>query len=210
MADDPRTALDVAARERLAFQIRAGDGAWIAGHFVRVDKAGVVVVVDEPAFSGGEDVKIWFAGEDGTRSFEASILRVGVPVPDRSQNGLMLGFIDGWKETGEAETKAPEVRLVVVPPNGRGLDLVGGLAQIVELDVGGLSFTVPATEALKFIEEGTVRMRFERPGHDPHWATGRVRSLSSGEGHYLYSVRFTEQDDESGHLQAIEALRGQL
>jgi len=173
---------------------------------VRVDKAGVVVVTDESTFSGGEDVKVWFSGEDGPRSFEASVLRVGVPVPDRSQNGLLLGFIDGWRDSGAEVAAEPDVGLVIVPPNGRGLALVGGSAQIVELGVAGLSFTTPSSEALKFVEDGTVRLRFERRDHDPHWVVGVVRSLTSGEGHYLYAVRFTEQGDETAHLQAIEAL----
>ncbi len=211
MADDPRTILDAAARDRLACQLRETRGDWIDGAFVRVDKAGVVVLTQAPAFAGGEDVRVWFANDEGTWSFEASVLRAGVPVPDRSQHGLLLGFIDGFSGGVSApETAAPETpaaRLRVVPPNGRGLELVGGEARLVEVAVDHVSFTVPSAETLKFVEGGSVRLRFEVPGQPEHWALGTVRRLAPGEGHYLYAVAFTEQGDEQAHLQAIEALR---
>lgn len=207
MAEDPRSILDGAARDRLACQLRATRGDWIDGSFVRVDKAGVVVVVGAAAFSGGEDVWVWFAGDDGTWSFEASVLRAGVPVPDRSQFGLLLGFIDGFTDGSPVEVKGPRAGLRVVPANGRGLELVGGDARLVEVAVDHVSFTVPSAETLKFVEGGSVRLRFDVPGQPEHWVLGTVRRLAPGEGHYLYAVEFTEQGDEQAHLQAIEALR---
>ncbi len=177
---------------------------------MRVDKAGVVVVVSAPAFTGGEDVRVWFTDDDGTWSFEASVLRAGVPVPDRSQNGLLLGFIDGF-EGGTAPTpEGPQISLKVVPPNGAGLELVGGDARLVDVGVDHVSFTVPAAETLKFVQGGTVRLRFQVPDQPAHWVLGTVRRLAPGEGHYLYAVELTQQDDEQAHLQAIEALREAL
>lgn len=207
MAEDPRTILDSAARDRVACQLRATRGDWVDGSFVRVDKAGVVVVVASTAFSGGEDVGVWFAGPDGTWSFEASVLRAGVPVPDRSQNGLLLGFIDGFEGGAPAEVEGPRAGLRIVPANGRGLELVGGDPRLVDVAVDHVSFTVPSAETLKFVQGGTVRLRFEVPGQPAHWVLGTVRRLAPGEGHYLYAVDFTEQGDEQAHLQAIEALR---
>ena len=207
MAEDPRTILDGAARDRVACQLRATGGDWIDGSFVRVDKAGVVVVVSAAVFSGGEDVRVWFADDEGTWAFEASVLRAGVPVPDRSQCGLLLGFIDGFRGSEPVEEVGPRAGLRVVPANGRGLDLVGGEARLVEVAVDHVSFTVPSAETLKFVEGGTVRLQFEVPGRAEHWARGTVRRLAPGEGHYLYAVEFTEQGDEQAHLQAIEALR---
>ncbi len=207
MAEDPRTILDEAARDRAACQLRATRGEWIDGSFVRVDKAGVVVVVSAAVFSGGEDVRVWFAGDQGTWSFEASVLRAGVPVPDRSQHGLLLGFIDGFSGADAPGATGPRAGLRVVPANGHGLELVGGDARLVEVAVDHISFTVPSGETLKFVEGGTVRLRFDVPDQPAHWALGAVRRLAPGDGHYLYAVTFTEQGDEQAHLRAIEALR---
>jgi hypothetical protein len=210
VANDPRTILDAAARARVACQLRLPNGDWVDGSLVRVDKAGVVVLAQESAFRGGEDVRVWFASEDGTWTFEASVLRAGVPVPDRSQNGLLLGFIDGFEGGAPEQKEAPRISVRLVPPNGRGLELVGGGVRLLDVAVDQISFTVPAAETLKFVEGGNVRLRFEVPGQPAHWVLGQVQRLAPGEGVYLYAVAFTGQGDDQSHLQAIEALRKAL
>ncbi len=202
--------LDDAARSRLACEIMSREGSWLQGQFVRVDKAGVVVVAPGCGFSGGEDVRICFQHEEVPCTFEASVLRAGVPVPDRSQHGLMLGFIDGFQlgeVPGQEEAAAQGASITVLPPMGRGLQLLGGEARVVELTVGELTFTVPALEPLKFVEGGRVRLRFEQAGLGQHIATGTVRQLSPGEKWMLYGVRFDEVEDMDSHLRMIESMQ---
>jgi len=207
LAQDPRTILDDVARTRQSCEILGRDGAWNKGSFVRVDKAGVVVVAPGSSFSGGEDVRVCFEHEGGPCTFEASVLRAGVPVPDRSQHGLMLGFIDGFKDGVGTEVSGPQGTLTVLPPVGRGLELLGGEARVVDLSVQELTFTVPAQVPLKFVEGGTVRLRFRRPDLGEHGVEGLVLRLSPSEGWVFYGIRFEEVDDTDSHLRFIESFR---
>ena len=54
VSQDPRMILDDAARSRLACEIMSREGGWLQGQFVRVDKAGVVVVAPGCGFAGGD------------------------------------------------------------------------------------------------------------------------------------------------------------
>ncbi len=208
MEEDPRRVLEDAARRRLPCEILPRRGVWCQGRFVRVDKAGVVLVV-EGDFFGGEDVQVWFTAEDQPWTFEASVLRAGVPVPDRSQNGLMLGFIESWTR-GTPQPQRADLRLTLLPPNGRGLELLGGEIRMVDLSVEEMAFVVPQAFTLKFVEGGTVRVRFSTPGQPDHLVSGQVRTLSPGDGHYLYGIAFTEVGDVGEHPRVIEVFRSVL
>jgi hypothetical protein len=171
-----------------------------------VDKAGVVVVVPGLGLSGGEDVRVWFSMEEQPRSFEAAVLRAGVPVPDRSQDGLMLGFIDGWKSEAAVDMPIDGAQLKVMPPNGRGLDLLGADSRLVEISASEMAFTVPQDVALKFVEGGSVQVIY-REGGAQHRVSGTIRKLAPGEGHFLYALRFDAVENEKAHLEAIESLQ---
>lgn len=205
-SEDPRSILDDAARRRLPCQVLARGGDWADGHFVRVDKAGVVVVVPGIGLSGGEDVRVWFSMEEQPRSFEAAVLRAGVPVPDRSQDGLMLGFIDGWKSESGGRAEETGVVFELLAPNGKGIDLVGGQGRLVALSASEMSFAIPAEVALKFVEGGEVTVRY-REDQAEHRLVGTVRRLAPGEGHILYALSFDSVDDETLHLKAIASLQ---
>ena len=210
MSQDPRTILDDAARSRLACEIMSREGSWLQGQFVRVDKAGVVVVAPGCGFSGGEDVRICFQHEEVPCTFEAAVLRSGVPVPDRSQHGLMLGFIDGFhigEVKSQEEASSRGASITVLPPMGRGLKLLGGPSRVVELTVVELTFTVPNSEPLKFVEGGRVRLRCEDSALGHHMATGTIQRLSQGEGWMLYGLRFDDVEDMENHLRIIETLQ---
>lgn len=209
MNDDPRQVLDEAARRRLGCQVMRRGGPWVTARFVRVDKAGVILTA--PGLHGGEDLKVWFSVDDVPYSFDASVLRAGVPVPDRSADGVMLGFIDHFKraagEAPEAASPPAGARITVLPPQGRGLELLGGEARLVELGVRGVSFSVPQGEPLKFVEGGRVRLRLAAPGLEAQVVEGRVAGVRPTEGHYLYGVEAIEATDESAYMKLVAALR---
>jgi hypothetical protein len=171
-----------------------------------VDKAGVVLVAPDAQLSGGEDVRVWFSLEQAPRSFEAAVLRAGVPVPDRSQNGLMLGFIDGWKSEEAPLGKDGGAHLKILPVNGQGLNLIGGEARLVEISTSEMAFVVPQSVALKFVEGGTVSVHYKE-GAAEHAVSGTIQKIAPGEGHFLYSLRFDTVENEKGHLEAIAALQ---
>lgn len=206
MNDDPRELLDEAARRRSPCQVMLRGGGWTRGQLVRVDKVGVLLTAPELGLVGGEDVRVWFQLDEHPYTFDASVLRAGVPVPDRSPHGVILGYIAGFGKAVQPEQlDAPQV--TVLPPEGRGVDLVGGGARLVEASPEEITFAVPQDERLKFVEGGRVRLRFHRPGQVDHVVAGRVRRVVPADQHYLYAVRFDGTDDARAHLDAIELVR---
>ncbi len=198
---DARSVLDDAARSRLPARIRTQGGSWSEASFVRVEKAGVILQTDG-GIGQGEELLVWFNTESGAYTFAASVLRAGVPVPDRGINGLLLGFIEGF---GPATQEPVEgLQIEVLPPNGRGLRLIGGEARLVDLRPAELSFAVPTSVALKFIEGGAVRVRFSAAG-DEAVVDAIVRELNPSEGHCLYALRFLGVGED--HLEIIEAFQ---
>ena len=173
---------------------------------MRVDKAGVVLVVPGLGLAGGEDLRVWFSMDDSPRSFEASVLRAGVPVPDRSQDGLMLGFIDGWRSEEPVPNQEGSTVLEILPPNGRGLNLLAGESRLVEIAAGEMAFAVPQEVALKFVEGAGFQVHYKE-GAISHRISGTIRKLAPGEGHFLYALKFDAVDNEKAHLEAVESLR---
>jgi len=172
-----------------------------------VDKGGVVLTCPDHGLGGGEDVRVWFRHEDVPYTFDASILRTQVPVPDRSRHGLLLGFIDGFAEETAADTGS--LSLEILPPTGRGLELLGANARIVDLSVDELCFVVDEAVALKFVAGGQVRLRFSGAGAEVV-TTARVEQLSRGDHHYLYGLRFEEVPSQEEHVRVVEAFRAAL
>lgn len=209
MATDPRRILEEAAQRRLPCELLLRRGGWARGMLLRVEKGGVVIGVPGRRFAGGEDVRVWLALDDVPYTFEASVIRTGVPVPDRSQDGLLLGFIDGWTE-GPAAAAGAQGRVVeILPPNGPAVSLLRPPAQLVELSLDGLAFTVPADFKLIFVENGTVGLRLGAPGLPLVEGSARVQTLAPGEGYLLYGLRFEDTGDPAAHRRVVETLRAQ-
>ena len=119
----------------------------------------------------------------------------------------MLGFIDGWKEQAEATVAIDRaLELLIIPANGRGLDLIGGECKLVDISASDLTFTVASGVALKFLEGGQVGVKFGVDG-GVLMASGIVRKLAPTAGHFLYGLEFIDVQDEAGHLMAVEAFR---
>lgn len=206
MSSDPRRVLEAAADRRLPCELLLRRGGWARGTLVRVEKGGVVVSVSGRRFQGGEDVRVWLAVDDRPCTFEASVIRTGVPLPDRSQDGLLLGFIDRWSE-GTAEARvARDRQLELLLPSGPPVSLLSPPASLVELTLAGLAFTMPSSFKLIFVENGAVGVRLAAPGLPPTELSARVETLAPGEGYLLYGLRFEGVSDAEAHRRAVEAL----
>jgi hypothetical protein len=207
---DPRRILEEAAQRRVACEIQLRNGGWQRGSVVRVEKSGVVLTAPDLRLAGGEDVRIWLGLEGRHYTFEASVIRAGVPVPDRSQDGLLLGFIDGWKEATADATTTNGHLVELIPPNGPAISLMSPPAVLVELAVDGLSFTVPEGFKLIFVESGTVMVRLGIPGREAMDVEARVGALSAGEGYRLYGLRFERVEDPKAHQEIVAAIGAAL
>jgi len=203
---DPRRILEEAAQRRTGCELQPRGGGWGRATLVRVERSGLVIQAPGFRFLGGEDVRIWLGVDDRHYTFEASVIRAGVPVPDRSQDGVLLGFISGWSEA-KPESPSADGRLVeLIPPNGPAISLLEPPAQIVELAVDGLSFTVPDSFKLIFVESGTVIVRLGVSGQEAQDVRARVGDLAAGEGYRIYGLRFEQVEDPTAHQEIVAAL----
>lgn len=207
MATDPRRILDEAANRRLPCELLLRRGGWARGTIVRVEKGGVVISSPGRRFGGGEDVRVWLAIDDHPYTFEASVIRVGVPLPDRSQDGLLLGFIDRWAEGAVAARPGPDRVVDLVLPSGPPVSLLAPPASLVELGLDGLAFTFPSNFKLIFVENGSVGVRLAAPGLPRVDVSAKVMTLAPGEGYLLYGLRFDSVPDPEAHRRLVEALQ---
>lgn len=205
MTSDPRRILQEAAGRRIGCELLSRDGECTQGIIVRVERGGVVLTTPTKRFVGGEDVRVWLSMDGQPYTFEASIIRTGVPVPDRTQDGLLIGFIDRWKECADAP--AAEGRLVeMVPPNGPAVSLLKPPVRLVEVKPAGLSFVVPLNFTLVFVESGTQRIRLGISGVPILEVSAKVRALAQGDDYLLYHLSIEDVPDQDLYRVIIDGL----
>jgi hypothetical protein len=174
-----------------------------------VEAGGVVLLAPGLRLAGGEDLRCWFSLDGMARSFEASVIRTGVAVPDRSQFGVLLGFIDGWRIDAEDASAGHGLDLLILPPNGPGISLVHGPGRLMELGVEGLSFTLPAANTLVFVQGGRTRLHLCCPGEPDQEVEARIRSTHAGDARLLYHVEFLGLQDPGAFRRLVHALQGE-
>jgi hypothetical protein len=131
-------------------------------------------------------------------------VRTSVPVSDRSESGVMLGFIDRW----EVATRGPG-RLVVevMPPTGGPVSLLGGALQLVDVEPQLWTVTTPADSPLIFVEGGSVRLRIALPDAAPMELSARVRRLTHTSGHLLYALQVQDVEAPERYADMLAAVR---
>lgn len=202
--DDPRRLLDAAAEARVRVEVLPRSGAAGHGQFVRVERGGVVVLFATPAPAAGTDVRCWLTIGGKAYTFEASVLRLGVPVPDRSQAGVLLGFVDGFRL---AEGEAATLVLEALTPGGGAVPLHAEDVRIVELQPEEWTVASPVGSRTVFVEGGTLRLRLGVPGKQPMEVGAVVRELSRSSGHLLYRLGIEKVEDAAAYRELIAAVR---
>ena len=205
MQHDPRRIFENAVKARSRCEILPRTGGIVRAWLVRVERGGVVVNAPARRFLGGEEVRIWLPVGDRAYTFEASIIRSGVPVPDRSQDGLLLGFIDRFQLEGTPlEHANPQIELM--PGNGRPIALLDAAAKLIHLDLTGMIFTLPSRFKLIFVAGSVVKLRLSAPGQHPVLATGRIRAVAPERTARLYDLTFESVDSPRNHWLTIDRL----
>jgi hypothetical protein len=202
---DPRRILEEAAQHRQACEIQVRGEGWVRGVVIRVERGGLVVTAADRRFVGGEDLRIWLAFESKFYRFQASVIRAGVPVPGRGQDGLLLGFIDNWAEA-EARGGGGDHQVDLLPSNGPAISLLKAPVRLVDLAIDGLSFSVPDDFKLIFVESGAITVRLGARGTEAIEVAARVGDLSAGEGYRLYGLYFEGVEDPEKHRELVERL----
>lgn len=205
--DDPRRILESAADARAAVDVLPRNGTALRGQVVRVERGGVVLAVSGPPPAAGTDLRCWLTLDGVPWTFEASVLRAGVPIPDRSQGGLLLGFIDGWRR---AAGGSAGLVLEALPPTGGAVSLVQGEVRIVELHPDEWTVSAPAGFPLVFVEGGAVRLRLGAPDGPPMDVGAEVHELTHGHGHLLYRLGIVEVANPERYAEIVATLRRAL
>jgi len=203
--EDPRTLLERAAEQRLTCEVMPRSGlAWSKATVERVERGGVVVRSLAGGLVAGSDVRCWLRVDGVPYAFDASVVRTSVPVSDRSESGVMLGFIDRW----EVATRGPG-RLVVevMPPTGGPVSLLGGALQLVDVEPQLWTVTTPADSPLIFVEGGSVRLRIALPDAAPMELSARVRRLTHTSGHLLYALQVQDVEAPERYADMLAAVR---
>ncbi len=201
---DPRSLLERAAEQRLPCELMPrAHTEWARATVERVERGGVVVRGAEGLVSGA-DVRCWIRVDGIPYAFDASVVRTAVPVSDRSESGVMLGFIDHW----EVAERAPQALAIeALPPTGGPVSLLGGAIQIVELEPNVWTVTTPADAPLIFVEGGSLRLRLSPEEGPAMEITARVRRLTHGSGHLLYALAIQQVDDPDRYADLVGAVR---
>lgn len=201
--DDPRRVLEDAAEQRLACEVLPRNGSWRRGRVIRVERGGLVLTVSGDPLASGTDVRCWLSVSGQAWTFEASVLRGGVSVPDRSQQGVLLGFLDGWRRAD----KGGAITLEVLPHNGRPVSLIDGAARVVDLEPAEWTLTAPTDFNLIFVEQGAVRLRLGLPDRAPMEVGARVSGLTRGNGHLLYRLTIEGVEDGARYRELVAGIR---
>lgn len=204
---DPRRILERAAETRTAVEVLPRAGAWRHAQVIRVERGGLVLRLAGDPLANGVDVRCWLLVDGVPYTFEASVLRGGVPVPDRSQGGVLLGFLDGWRR---ADDQVGGLVLDVLLANGGPVSLLDGEVRLVELHPEEWTVTAPTRFTVVFAEGGTVRLRLGLPDRAPMDVGARVHRLSHGDGHLLYGLRIAHVADPDRYREVVVGMRAAL
>ena len=200
--DDARRTLEAAAEARAPVDVLPRSGAATRGQVVRVEKGGVVISLAGAPPPVGSDVRCWLTVDGVPYTFEASVLRAGVAVPDRGQGGVMVGFVDNWTR-GSAQ--AGKLALFALPSGGGAVALVDGEVRVVDIHPEEWLVSAPAAFPLVFVEGGKLRLRLVPVDRPPVEVGATVRDLSRAADHILYRLGIDEVEAPERYREAVGA-----
>jgi hypothetical protein len=179
----------------------------VSGSVVRVERGGVVVAVPSRQLSSGSDVRVWVPLDPHTWVFQATVLRTRLPVPGREEEGVLLGYIDRFERDDVEVSANSGRRLDLIPSKGRGISLLRAPARLVHLGLEGMTFTLPATSKLVFVDNAEMQVVLSDRAAGQCVATARVRSLSRVDGQLLYDLAWVDVDAPDRMRVLIQVLR---
>lgn len=189
--------LEEAVAERRHCRLSQPGQQWLDAVLVRLDAAGLVCSVPGHDLRGGEEVRV--ALDDCY--FEASVLRVGVPVPDRGSYGIMLGFLEEMEPSVRPPQAVAEILLA-----GERLSLLDPPIRLVEVNGLRIDFEVPMSFTVVFPLQGHLRLRVGADGSSVCEVAARVERVIRGEERLLYVLALEGVDNAEYFQRAITIL----
>jgi len=173
-----------------------------------MESAGVVVNVPGHDLWVGGETRLWLDHEGKSLRFQASVLRLGVAVPDRGPHGTLLGFLKPLEKAPALEPgQQGAPHLTVALPGGSEIDLTRPPVQLIGVDINHLEFEVPADFTVMFPENGVLTLRLGDHGEVPHVVRARVERVVRGDAHLVYGITLEQVEDRARHHRAVRALR---
>jgi len=206
--DHTRKTLEDAAHDRRACAVARPGAPWLAGVVCRLEPAGLVCDLPGHGVRVGEEVRLRLETDQRPVHLEATVLRVGVQVPERGPDGVMLGFLSSLPITEGADRSG--MLADVVLPGGSVVSLVDPPLHVVQLDPRRAAFEAPLAHTLVFPEGSVLRLRLGTEADGCHEVRARVVGVVVGEGHLLYTIEFEDVTHQERHHRVVSALRTAL
>ncbi len=205
--DDWRRRLEDAVRDRAAIQVgRAGRPLRDAVP-VRGEAAALLCSVPGHDLHGGEEIVIVIVGGGEPCHLRGTVLRCGVPVPDRGSHGVLLGFLQPAAEPPAPDAAPPAVVLEALVSGGRRIALTAPPWRVVGLSAHQLQLQVPRDFSVVFPVHGALHLRIGASAAAVHGVRGRVETQSTTDTHLLYGVQLDEVEDHQAHAAVVAAVR---
>ena len=206
---DTRRLLEKAVADRRSIGLADQAGTWVPAVLCRSEQAGVVCDAPGHHLRAGEEVRLRLDVDGTPLHFEATVLRVGVPVPDRGPHGLMLGFLSPIPDFVPAPAGGGLVAEVVLPGGG-SVRLLEAPLRLLELSIRKIRFEAPASYPVVFAEGGALVLSLGSSPGETTELRGRVQAVMRGEAHVLYAVEVEEVADRDRHQRALGGIRAAL
>jgi len=201
---DPRRVLAEAVEVGSTCWLLPSGGGLVPTRPVRVEPGGLVLVAPKHPFVAGEEIRAWLDASPRGVRFEASVIRVGVPVPDRSQHGIMLGFLDRF----EVERAVPEGHLDLLPAGGGAVSLLEPPAALLRIGLRGLVVMLPLTSRVFLIPGARVRLQVGVAGVGSVEMAGLVAGVEKAWRVWLVEISVEWVGNAETHREVVRRIGG--
>ena len=168
-------------------------------------RGGVVISIEGEIPSVGEEVVVWFDVNQKTWSLVASVLRLGVGLPERTQAGVALGFL-----CMEQRSREPDwflhCKTAVLLPSGSVVNLDNTFCLDIRLDMESLVLVMRPQAKLLLVELG--RYDFLLSTGDVKEQVGyEVRCAHQSRNFLVYLLQIVHIPKVDSHRQIVEGFR---
>lgn len=188
--------LEAAVRRRDAFRLSRDGRRWIAGSFVRMDESGLVCRLPKHDLRGGEAVRLLCEAAEEMLALRATVLRCGVPIPDRGAQGIALGFLSAQAPVQLERPAGVDARLVL--SGGVCISLIHSELRLLDLGPDGLQLEAPRQHGLVFARDAELEIRLVQ-GEEHTSARLRIESISQTRSSQVYSASWIDVADQEAH-----------
>ena len=167
----------------------------------RFERGMVIITAEGRLPAVGTQLQLWLRAEGSVYVFRSSVLRIGVSVPERSQQGLALGFLSGRKMT-----LPTHLQLSVLLPDGSELLLQQNNCSGVELKTDEVLLALEPDSRLLLSDRSRCRLEIKSTTEREQIHCRVLGVLRAGEI-FLCQLRIEDISDPEVHRRMVEQYR---